>query len=93
MSKKELFYSNLKTKLEETTTFPEKYMFKFIIPTDKKKIINIENMFNHLGAVINTKESKNAKYTSITVHVIMRTVDEIIQKYIEVETIDGVISL
>ncbi len=93
MSKKEAFYSNLKIKLEETTTFPVKYMFKFIIPTNKNKLIAIENMFNHLGAVINTKKSKSAKYTSITVLVMMNTVDKVIQKYIEVETVEGVISL
>jgi phosphoribosyl-ATP pyrophosphohydrolase len=50
-------------------------------------------MFNHLGAVINTKKSKSAKYTSITVLVMMNTVDKVIQKYIEVETVEGVISL
>lgn len=93
MQKKEDFYKNLKTKLEETTTFPTKYMFKFIIPTVKDKIIAIENMFNHLGAVINTKKSKSAKYTSITITVMMKNVEEIIKKYNEVDTIEGVISL
>lgn len=93
MSKKEDFYTNLKTKLEETTTFPTKYMFKFIIPSDKSKLIAIENMFNYLGAVINTKKSKSAKYTSITILVMMKNVDEIIKKYNEADTIDGIISL
>lgn len=93
MQKKEDFYKNLKVKLEETTTFPTKYMFKFIIPTDKNKLDGIENMFNHLGAVINTKKSKSAKYTSVTIIVMMKSVKEIIEKYTEVDTIEGVISL
>ncbi len=93
MNEKEDFYKNLKIKLEETTTFPTKYMFKFIIPTNLDKLNKVENMFNHLGAVITTKKSKSAKYTSITILVKMKSVEEIINKYLEVDTIEGVISL
>ena len=93
MNKKEDFYKNLKIKLEETTTFPTKYMYKFIVQSDKKKINTIENMFNHLGAVITTKFSKSAKYASLTILVVMKSVDEIIKKYEEVDTVEGVISL
>ncbi len=93
MDKKKDFYKDLKIKLEETTTFPTKYMFKFIIPNEVEKITSIENMFNHIGAVINTKESKNGKYKSITILVTMNSVKEVIDKYEEVDTIEGVISL
>jgi putative lipoic acid-binding regulatory protein len=93
MEKKEDFYDKLKIKLEETTTFPTRYMFKFIVVTDKDKIVTIENIFNHLGAVINTKKSTNGKYTSITVFVVMKSVDQIIKKYVEVDAVEGVISL
>ncbi len=93
MSEKVNFYKSLKVKLEETTTFPTKYMFKFIIPTNLDKLNKLENMFNHLGAVITTKKSKSAKYTSVTILVNMKSVEEIINKYIEVDTIEGVISL
>jgi putative lipoic acid-binding regulatory protein len=93
MSKKKEFYTGLRKTLEETTIFPTKYMFKFIIPTDKDKIETIENMFNNIGAVINTKFSKSKKFTSITILVLMKSVDEIIKKYEEVDTVDGVISL
>jgi len=93
MAKKEDFYSKLRIKLEETTIFPTKYMFKFIIPTDDKKIVAIEDMFNHVGAVITTKSSKSNKYKSLTILVAMNSVDEIISKYEEVDTVEGVISL
>ncbi|HIP27019.1 MAG TPA: DUF493 family protein [Flavobacteriaceae bacterium] len=93
MDKKEDFYSKLKEKLEETTKFPTKYMFKFIIPNDNNKIVAIENMFNHIGAVISTKSSKSDKYRSLTILVTMKSVDEVIEKYEEVDTIKGVISL
>jgi len=93
MSEKKDFYKNLKIKLEETTTFPTKYMFKFIIPSNQEKLQLMNDMFNHLGAVITTKKSKNGKYSSLTILVVMQNVDEIINKYEEVDTIEGVISL
>jgi putative lipoic acid-binding regulatory protein len=93
MAKKEDFYGKLRSKLEETSTFPSKYMFKFIIPADDTKIALIEEMFNHIGAVITTKSSKSNKYKSLTILVMMNSVDEIINKYEEVDTVEGVISL
>ncbi|MDH3322767.1 MAG: DUF493 domain-containing protein [Flavobacteriaceae bacterium] len=93
MSKESDFYKKLKFSLEETTTFPTKYMFKFIIPTSNEKFASIENIFNNLGAVINSKPSKNGKYTSLTILVKMNSADEIIEKYKEVSKVEGVISL
>ncbi len=93
MSKESEFYKKLKITLEETTSFPTNYMFKFIIPTDQGKFKQIENMFNKLGAVIKSKESKNGKFTSITILVDMSSSDKIINKYKEVGTVEGVISL
>ena len=93
MSKESEFYDKLKLSLTETTTFPTNYMFKFIIPTDKDKSNQIDNMFNKLGAVIKSKSSKNKKFTSLTILVDMNSADEIIDKYKEVGTVEGVISL
>ena len=93
MEEKKDLYNKLRKKLEETTTFPTKYMFKFIVPSDDKKIATIENMFNNIGAVITTKNSKSNKYKSLTILVTMESVDQIINKYKEVDTIEGVISL
>jgi len=93
MSKESEFYDKLKLSLEETTTFPTNYMFKFIIPTDKDKFEQIDNMFNKLGAVIRSKTSKNEKFTSLTILVDMNSSDEIIEKYKEVGMVEGVISL
>ena len=93
MKEKEDFYKELRSKLKETTIFPAKYMFKFIIPTNNNKEEKIKNMFNHLGAVITTKSSKSNKYKSFTIIVKMKSVDAVIHKYEEVDTIGGVISL
>lgn len=93
MNKETEFYEKLKKRLEETTTFPTQYLFKFIIPTEDQKFKEIENIFNNLGAVIDSKPSSGGKYTSISIHVKMNSSDAIITKYLEVGKVEGVISL
>jgi putative lipoic acid-binding regulatory protein len=93
-NKAEEFYKKLKTQLLETTEWPSEYLYKFILKSDVKKIAEIEVVFDNLGAVIKTIESKNGKYTSISINVVMKDPEAVIAKYIEVtSTIEGVISL
>ncbi|MFD2824551.1 DUF493 family protein [Lacinutrix iliipiscaria] len=88
------FYEKLRTQLYETAIWPSEYLYKFIVKSDNKKIAEIEALFNNIGAVINTIESKNGKYTSVSVHVLMKDPDAVISKYKEVaENVEGVISL
>ncbi len=87
------FYARLKEQLLENTTWPSNYLYKFIIPTEKEKIKAISAVFDNTGAVIESKKSKNGKYTSISVTVKMSGPDEVIIKYKEVSKIEGVISL
>ena len=90
----EEFYKKLKTQLIDTSLWPAEYLYKFIVLSDKEKIEQIEFIFNHLGAVIETKASKNGKYTSVSIHVNMKNPDAVIEKYKEVaEKVEGVISL
>ncbi|MFK5880543.1 MAG: DUF493 family protein [Flavobacteriaceae bacterium] len=86
-------FKGLKEKLDESTTFPTKYLYKFIVPADQSKVEEIEAVFNFGGAVINTKDSKTGKYTSISILIEMQSSDEIIEKYLEVGKVKGVISL
>jgi len=46
-----------------------------------------------MGAVIKTTQSKTAKFTSLSVDVQMKSAQEIVDKYIEVSTIEGIVSL
>ena len=92
--KSEEFYDKLRGHLEESTTWPSQYLYKFIVNTEKAKIEAIEAIFNHTGAVIKTKESRTGKYTSVSINVVMKNPDAVILKYIEVsEKVEGVISL
>ncbi|MDY8136355.1 DUF493 family protein [Aquimarina sp. 2201CG5-10] len=90
----EEFYKKLKTQLADTALWPSAYLYKFIVPTDTTKIRLIETIFDNLGAVIDTKQSKNGKYTSVSINVRMKNPDEVISKYKEVAAkVEGVISL
>jgi len=90
----EEFYKKLKEQLLETATWPSEYLYKFIVKSDLVKIAEIETLFDNTGAVINTIESKNGKYTSVSINVIMKDPDAVISKYIEVtNNVEGVISL
>ncbi|VAV83397.1 hypothetical protein MNBD_BACTEROID02-1894 [hydrothermal vent metagenome] len=93
MNKESDFFKKLKSTLDDTTSFPSEYMYKFIIPSNQEKIQNIENIFNNLGAVISSKPSKKGKFTSLTIVVVMQSSDQIISKYKEVAQVEGVISL
>jgi putative lipoic acid-binding regulatory protein len=88
------FYLKLKSQLYDTTLWPSEYLYKFIVISETSKIENLKSLFNHQGAVINTRASKNGKYTSISINVRMKNPDEVISKYKEVAAkIEGVISL
>jgi P2-related tail formation protein len=90
----EEFYEKLKAQLYDTTSWPAEYLYKFIVKTDIEKIAILEAIFNNMGAVINTTESKNAKYTSISINLQMQNPEAVIEKYLEVaEKVEGVISL
>lgn len=91
--KAEEFYDRLKVELERSTTWPASYLYKFIVPTDENKINQIENSFNCLGAVITTTQSKTGKFTSISVDVQVDSPQDVINKYIELSTIEGIVSL
>lgn len=89
----EEFYVRLKQELANTSLWPSEYLYKFIVPSDLKKIVQIESAFNNMGAVIKTKQSKTGKYTSVSVDVQMKNPEAVIEKYIEVSGIEGIISL
>ena len=91
---KEAFYKKLKTQLEDTSSWPSLYLYKFIVISDQEKIQKIEDVFSNTGAVITTKQSKKGKYTSVSVKVRMQNPDAVIEKYQTIgNTVEGVIPL
>ena len=91
--KTEDFYIRLKEELANTSLWPTEYLFKFIVTSDNKKVTIVEDAFDGLGAVITTNQSKTGKYTSISVSVQMKDPQSVIEKYQELSTVEGIISL
>lgn len=91
--KSEEFYSRLKVELMNSQSWPSDYLYKFIVPTDPEKIERINRIFDNTGAVIESRQSRKGKYTSISITVNLRDPDEVIDKYKEVGEVEGVISL
>jgi len=91
--KTEEFYKRLKEELTNSTLWPSEYLFKFVVPSLEDNIQKVEAVFNNMGAVIETRQSKTGKYTSISINVKMQSPDSVIEKYIQVSHIEGIISL
>lgn len=93
MSNKEEFYTKLKSQLEDTTSFPADYMYKFIVPSNENQEAEVQDLFNNKGAVITTKKSKTGKYISVSIVLKVQDSEEVISYYKKAEKIKGIISL
>lgn len=91
--KSEEFYARLKEELAGSAEWPAEYLFKFIVPSDTAKILQVEDAFDNMGAVIETTQSKTGKYTSVSVNVKMDGPQSVIDKYVALSGIEGIISL
>lgn len=87
------FYERLKVELDMSNTWPALYLYKFIVPSVDDNVLRVQEAFDCMGAVIKTTKSKTGKFTSISVDVTMKDAQEIVDKYIEVSIIEGIISL
>lgn|SRR5690606_3560211 len=88
------FYDKLRSQLYATASWPSEYLYKFIVVSEGDKVLQIESVFDNMGAVITTKPSKNGKYISVSINLMMSTPEIVIEKYKEVtENVEGVISL
>jgi hypothetical protein len=89
----EEFYTRLKVELDMSNTWPALYLFKFIVPSENDNVVLVEQAFDCMGAVIKTTKSKTGKFTSISVDVQVKDSQEVVDKYLEVSTIKGIVSL
>ena len=91
--KSEDFYASLKEKLEATHDFPEDYLYKFIITNEESKLTEIYRAFDDVKYTLTSRDSKNGKYTSISMNAFVLDADQVIKIYKEVGKISGVIML
>ena len=93
MSDRNQKYEKLKTQLEEGFEWPTVYMFKFIIPADNQKLAQVENLFNTKESSVRIRQSSKGNYVSVTAKELMINPEQVIERYLEAEKIQGLIAL
>jgi putative lipoic acid-binding regulatory protein len=84
-----VWLTNFREKLDSHYAWPSLYTFKFIVPTGRE--VEVKNLFpKHTSS---EKLSKNGKYTSITINMMMPSSDAVIQVYQSASVIEGIIAL
>ncbi len=85
-------YSGLKEKLNRAHAWPSVYMFKFIVPDEPEKLVQVQKLFSD-EAEVSYRSSKNGSYISVTGKEIMLSAEEVIRVYRKAENIDKIIAL
>lgn len=87
------FYNSLKEKLTAHHNFPEDYLFKFIITSDESKLTEIYRVFDDINFTMSTRDSKNGKYTSLSINAFVLDAEQVVKIYKQVALIEGVMML
>ena len=81
--------NSFREKLDKHYAWPSVYLFKFIVPAGKeqevKKLFPLHNTTEKL--------SKNGKYISVTIQMMMPSSDSVIDVYVRAAEIEGLIAL
>jgi len=78
-----------KEKLDNEYSFPVVYVFKFIVPLEKKE--QLEEVLPE--GDISYRQSKTNKYVSLTLKKKVESSDEVIDVYTKAHHIEGIIAL
>lgn len=78
-----------KEKLENEYTFPVVYMFKFIVPLEKKDELELLLPKGEKSY----RQSKQNKYVSLSLRTKVVSSDEVIEVYTKAHQIEGIIAL
>jgi hypothetical protein len=85
-------WASLREKLE-AETWPQVYLFKFIVPADNERIAQVEKLFDTTEAQVNMRNSKKGNFVSISAKEMMLTAESVIDRYKKATEIEGLISL
>jgi len=85
-------FKGLREKLEERT-WPNLYLFKFIVPADAKSIAATEALFDSNVAQVELRQSKTGKFVSVSAKEMMMDVESIIARYEKAVQIEGLMAL
>lgn len=82
----------LRAQLAELHKFPDVYLFKFIVPNEPGKKEEVLEFFSE-KADVSTKKSRNGKYMAISIKEVMISVDAVMQRYHDLKSVKGLMSL
>ena len=84
--------AELREKLESFHKWPSLFMFKFIIPNEGEKLMQVKSVFSE-KVEFSMKDSSSGKYVSLTVKEMIMDAEAVFDRYERVGKIGGVISL
>lgn len=82
----------LRVLVDDVHQWPSVFMFKFILPTNAGEIKKLKLIFDQSSEIM-TRESKNGKYTSVTVREMIMHGDDVFDRYEKAAKFEGIISL
>jgi hypothetical protein len=85
-------FESLRIKLEEQGSWPQLYLFKFIVPNDNQKLAQVEALFGP-EAQVTLNQSRTGKFISVSAKEMMISSNEVIKRYVRSTEIEGLISL
>jgi len=85
--------SQFRDLLNENTTWPSVYLFKFICPSDASTVAEVKALFHGNAVDLVRRNSNKGNYVSITVKTRMRSADEVIACYEKAGHIKGLMAL
>ncbi len=85
-------YRKLRKALAETESWPQLYMFKFIVPNQHGKVDKVVALLPEKGEV-SFNHTKSMRHVAVTCKVKMKNPDEVIKITQEITSIEGVIDL
>lgn len=87
-----LKYEEQRQKLEKALDWPNLYMFKFIVPAQKRKVDQVKALFDE-DADISIKRSSKGNYVSLTIKKLMFRPEAVLNIYQKTSNIEGLIPL
>ncbi|MEJ7647290.1 MAG: DUF493 family protein [Chryseolinea sp.] len=85
----ENWVNSFRLKLDEHYAWPAIYIYKFIVPTGQEESVKKLFPFHPVAE----KLSKNGKYTSVTINVMMQSSEAVIETYRKASEIQGIVAL
>jgi hypothetical protein len=76
----------------ELQSWPDVYLFKFIVPNESDKVAQVSALFNDSSDLV-FHPSRNGNYISVSAKELMLDVNSILEKYIQASKIKGLIAL